>query len=67
MSLTKFLIEQSALFEKFEISLALFKGELITTLESLAGLTISSNDLVASLFCASQSELLISISSKRNK
>jgi hypothetical protein len=42
MSLAKFLIEQSALFEKFEISLALYKGELITTLESLMGLTISS-------------------------
>jgi hypothetical protein len=27
---------------KFEISLALFKGELITTLESLVGLMISS-------------------------
>jgi hypothetical protein len=65
MSLTKFLIEQSALFEKFKMSLALFKGELITTLESLVGPTISSSDLVASLVCASQCELLISISSKK--
>jgi hypothetical protein len=47
------------------MSLALFKGELITTLESLVGLTISSSDLVASLVCASQCELLISISSKK--
>jgi hypothetical protein len=51
------------LFEKFKISLALFKGELIVTLESLVGLTISSSDLVVSLFCALLSKLLISVTS----
>jgi hypothetical protein len=65
MSLTKFLIEQSALFKKFKISPTLFKGEHIATLESLVGLTISSSDLVASFFCASRRKLLISITSKR--
>jgi hypothetical protein len=65
MSLTKFLIEQSALFEKFKISLALFKGELFATLESLVGLTISSSDPVVSFFCASRRKLLISVTSKR--
>jgi hypothetical protein len=65
MSLTKFLIEESALVVKFKISQALFKGELITTLESLMGLTISSSDLVVLPFCASLSKLLISITSKR--
>jgi hypothetical protein len=35
MSLTKFLIEQSALFEKFKISLALFKGSSLQHLSHL--------------------------------
>jgi hypothetical protein len=53
------------LIEKFKISLALFEGELITILESLVELTISSSDLVVSLFCAFRSKLLIRVSSKR--
>jgi hypothetical protein len=40
MSLTKFLIEKCFVGENSK-SLALFKGELITALESLVGLTIS--------------------------
>jgi hypothetical protein len=34
------------------MSLALFKEELITTLVSLVGLTISSSDLIVSFICA---------------
>jgi hypothetical protein len=63
MSLTQFLIK--CFVREIKLSLALFKGEVITTLESLVGLTISSSDLVVLLFCASLSKLLICITPKR--
>jgi hypothetical protein len=50
---------------EIQISLALFKGELIATLVSLVGLTISSSDLVVLFFCASLSKLLLSITLNR--
>jgi hypothetical protein len=50
---------------ELQISLALFKGELIATLVSLVGLTISSSDLVILFVCASLSKLLISRTLKR--